>query len=152
MYYAARARPLAPPLPPRRPPEPGPRLVYLAGKVIHVWAQVDGIGVEASPLARRLRGRPVIALGETAGAVMSAVAPAARHLARVRIAAKRPGPTDSPSAEYDSDVIARTVYVTEPGSRSSTPTPRGWVPSCSSRAPWRQPHPPATARTVLYVS
>lgn len=56
-----------------------------------------------------------IALGETAGAVMSQLRPQLVSYARARIAANPRTHGLAGSAEYDAEVVTRTVYVTEAG-------------------------------------
>ena len=56
-----------------------------------------------------------IALGETAGAVMSQLRPQVVSYARARIAANPQTHGLAGSAEYDTEVASRTVYVTEAG-------------------------------------
>ena len=56
-----------------------------------------------------------IALGETAGAVMSLLRPQVVRYARARIAANPQTHGLAGSAEYDAEVTSRTVYVTEAG-------------------------------------
>ncbi len=57
----------------------------------------------------------IIALGETTGAVMSQLRSQVAAYARARIAANLQAHGLAGSAEYDAEVIARTVYVTEAG-------------------------------------
>lgn len=57
----------------------------------------------------------VIALGETAGAAMSRLRPQLVTYARARIAAHPQVHGLAGAAEYDAEVVARTVYVTEAG-------------------------------------
>ena len=57
----------------------------------------------------------VIALGETAGAVMSQLRPQLDRYARARVAAQPQIHGLAGSAEYDAEVTARTVYATEAG-------------------------------------
>ncbi len=57
----------------------------------------------------------VIALGETAGAVMSQLRPQLDRYARARVAANPQAHGLAGSAEYDNEVTARTVYTAEAG-------------------------------------
>ena len=57
----------------------------------------------------------LIALGETAGAAMSRLRPQVVTYARARIAANPQVHGLAGSAEYDAEVVTRTVYVTEAG-------------------------------------
>ncbi len=57
----------------------------------------------------------VIALGETAGAVMSQLRPQLDRYARARVALNPQAHGLAGSAEYDSEVAARTVYTAEAG-------------------------------------
>ena len=57
----------------------------------------------------------VIALGETGGALMSLLRPQIERYARARVAANPQAHGLSGSAEYDDEVTARAVYVTEAG-------------------------------------
>ncbi|HEY7648944.1 MAG TPA: hypothetical protein VID04_08065 [Methylomirabilota bacterium] len=57
----------------------------------------------------------MLALGETAGAVMSQLRPALERYARARIAANAPAHGLAGTAEYDDDVIGRAVFTFEAG-------------------------------------
>ena len=57
----------------------------------------------------------VIALGETAGALMSQFRPQTDRYARARIAANAAAHGLAGSAEYDQEVIARSVFTAEAG-------------------------------------
>lgn len=57
----------------------------------------------------------VIAIGETAGAVMSQLRPATQRLARSRVDANREAHGLTGSREYDDEVTARAVYTAEAG-------------------------------------
>ena len=57
----------------------------------------------------------VIALGETAGAVMSQLRPQLDRYARARLAANPRAHGLAGSAEYDSEITARAVYTAEAG-------------------------------------
>jgi hypothetical protein len=57
----------------------------------------------------------MIAAGETAGAVMSQMRAGTEQLARARIAANRAAHGLTGAAEYDDEVIARTVFTAEAG-------------------------------------
>jgi len=57
----------------------------------------------------------VIALGETAGAVMSQLRPQTERYTRARIAANAPAHGLAGSAEYDEEVIAQAVFTVEAG-------------------------------------
>jgi hypothetical protein len=57
----------------------------------------------------------MLALGETAGAVMSRLRPALERYARARIAANAPAHGLAGTAEYDDEVIARAVFTFEAG-------------------------------------
>jgi hypothetical protein len=76
---------------------------------------VDGIDVRCPPLFVVLVAILSIALGETAGAVMSQLRPQLVSYARARVAANPQTHGLAGSAEYDAEVAARTVYVTEAG-------------------------------------
>jgi hypothetical protein len=76
---------------------------------------MDGISVKRPPLIVVFVAILLIALGETAGAVMSRLRPQLVTYARARIAANAQAHGLAGSAEYDAEVIARTVYVTEAG-------------------------------------
>ncbi len=67
------------------------------------------------PLAVILVGLFVIALGETAGAVTSQLRPQIAGYAAARIGANPQRHGLAGSAEYDTEVIARTVYAAEAG-------------------------------------
>ena len=93
-----------------------------------------------------------IALGETAGAVMSQLRPQVVSYARARIAANRATHGLAGSAEYDSEVTSRTVYVTEAGLSFFHTHAQGLGPIVlfaatvtATAVPWRR------ARGVLYV-
>ncbi|MGH7392855.1 MAG: hypothetical protein ACREM3_25890, partial [Candidatus Rokuibacteriota bacterium] len=57
----------------------------------------------------------VLALGETAGAVMSQLRPQTERWARARVAANSPTHGLVGSAEYDTEVTDRAVYAAEAG-------------------------------------
>jgi hypothetical protein len=76
---------------------------------------VDEIGVTRPPLVVVFLAVLVTALGESAGAVMSQLRPRVDAYARARIAANPHAHGLAGSAEYDSEVTARTVYATEAG-------------------------------------
>jgi len=76
---------------------------------------VDGIGVRRPPLVVVFVAVFIIALGETAGAVMSQLRPPLDRYARARVAASPQAHGLAGSAEYDSEVTARTVYTAEAG-------------------------------------
>jgi len=93
-----------------------------------------------------------IALGETAGAVMSQLRPQVVSYARARIAANRATHGLAGSAEYDSEVTSRTVYVTEAGLSFFHTHAQGLGPVVlfaatvtATAVPWRR------ARGVLYL-
>src|SRR5215471_13250377 len=93
-----------------------------------------------------------IALGETAGAVMSRFRPQIASYARARIAANPQTHGLAGSAEYDADVTSRTVYVTEAGLSFFHTHAQGLGPVVlfaatvtATAVPWRR------ARGVLYV-
>src|SRR5262249_6874579 len=94
----------------------------------------------------------VIALGETAGAVLSQLRPQLVNYARARIAAKPQAHGLAGSVEYDADVVARTVYVTEAGFSFFHTHAQGLGPlvlfagaAVATAVRWRR------ARGVLYV-
>ena len=68
-----------------------------------------------SPLAVVFVGLFVIALGETAGAVMSQMRPQVVRYAQSRVAANPQAHGLAGSAEYDAEVTARAVYSAEAG-------------------------------------
>jgi hypothetical protein len=57
----------------------------------------------------------VVALGETAGAVLSQLRPQTERYARLRIAANPGAHGMTGSAEYDEEVVARTIFTVEAG-------------------------------------
>src|SRR5262245_64841539 len=57
----------------------------------------------------------VIALGETAGALMTRLRPEIERYARARVAANPQAHGLAGSAEYDAEVTARAVYAAEAG-------------------------------------
>lgn len=57
----------------------------------------------------------IVALGQTAGAVMSQAGPLVKSYARARIAANPAAHGFAGSREYDDEVIATTVFTTEAG-------------------------------------
>ena len=67
------------------------------------------------PLVLVLVGLVVIALGETAGALMSQLRPQIAGYARARVAANPQAHGLAGSAEYDAEVTARAVYAAEAG-------------------------------------
>ena len=94
----------------------------------------------------------LIALGETAGAVMSQLRGQVVSYARARVAANPQAHGLAGSAEYDAEVTARTVYVAEAGLSFFHTHAQGLGPVVlfvatvvASAVPWRH------ARGVLYV-
>ncbi len=94
----------------------------------------------------------IIALGETAGVAMSRLRPQLVTYARARVAANPQAHGLAGSAEYDAEVIARTVYVTEAGLSFFHTHAQGLGPVLlfagtviATAVPWRR------ARGVLYV-
>jgi hypothetical protein len=67
------------------------------------------------PLVVVFVGLVIIALGETAGAVMSQLRPQIIGYARARVAANPQAHGLAGSAEYDAEVTARAVYAAEAG-------------------------------------
>ena len=67
------------------------------------------------PLVVVFVGLVVIALGETAGAVMSQLRPQIAGYARARVAANPQAHGLAGSAEYDAEVTARAVFTVEAG-------------------------------------
>ena len=67
------------------------------------------------PLVLVLVAILMIALGQTAGAVMSQASPQTARYARARIAANAPLHGLAGSREYDDEVISRAVFSTEAG-------------------------------------
>jgi hypothetical protein len=67
------------------------------------------------PLVVVFVGLVVIALGETAGALMSQLRPQITGYARARVAANPQAHGLAGSAEYDAEVTARAVYAVEAG-------------------------------------
>lgn len=57
----------------------------------------------------------VLALGETAGAVMSQLRPQTERWARARVAARAPAHGLTGSLEYDTEVVDRAVFTAEAG-------------------------------------
>jgi hypothetical protein len=76
---------------------------------------VGRVGVRRPPLVVVLVAVFVIALGETAGAVMSQLRSPVDRYARARVAANPAAHGLAGSAEYDSEVTARTLYTAEAG-------------------------------------
>jgi len=113
---------------------------------------VNDIVVRCPPLFVVLVAVLSIALGETAGAVMSQLRPQLVSYARARIAANPQTHGLAGSAEYDAEVAARTVYVTEAGLSFFHTHAQGLGPVMlfaatvtATAVPWRR------ARGVLYV-
>jgi len=67
------------------------------------------------PLVVVFVGLVIIALGETAGALMSQLRPQITSYARARVAANPQTHGLAGSAEYDAEVTARAVYAAEAG-------------------------------------
>jgi hypothetical protein len=93
----------------------------------------------------------IIALGETAGAVMSQLRPQIVRYAQGRVAANAKAHGLAGSAEYDSEVAARAVYSTEAGLSFFHTHAQGLGPLvifastvAATAVPWRR------ARGVLY--
>ena len=104
------------------------------------------------PLAVVFVGLFVIALGETAGAVMSQMRPQVVRYAQSRVAANPQPHGLAGSAEYDAEVTARAVYSAEAGLSFSHTHAQGLGPLvifastvAASVVPWRW------ARGALYV-
>ena len=104
------------------------------------------------PLAVMFVGLFVIALGETAGAVMSQLRPQVVRYTQSRIAANPQPHGLAGSAEYDAEVTARAVYSAEAGLSFSHTHAQGLGPLvifastvAASVVPWRR------ARGALYV-
>ena len=113
---------------------------------------MNDIVVRCPPLFVILVAVLSIALGETAGAVMSQLRPQLVSYARARIAANPQTHGLAGSAEYDAEVAARTVYVTEAGLSFFHTHAQGLGPVVlfaatvtATAVPWRR------ARGVLYV-
>jgi hypothetical protein len=94
----------------------------------------------------------VIALGETAGAVMSQLRPQLDRYAQARIAANPQIHGLAGSAEYDNEVTARTVYAAEAGLSFFHTHAQGLGPLllfvstvAATAVPWRR------ARGLLYA-
>lgn len=73
------------------------------------------VSVKRPPWAVVFVGVLLVALGETAGVVMSRLRPQIADYAAARIAAAPQRHGLAGSAEYDTEVIARTVYAAEAG-------------------------------------
>ena len=104
------------------------------------------------PLALVLVGLVVIALGETAGAVISQLRPQIAGYAQARVAANPQQHGLAGSAEYDAEVTARAVYAAEAGLSFFHTHAQGLGPLVilvstvtASLVPWRR------ARGVLYA-
>lgn len=104
------------------------------------------------PLAVVFVGLLVIALGETAGAVISQLRPQIVRYAQARVAANPQAHGLAGSAEYDSEISARTVYTAEAGLSFFHTHAQGLGPLvifastvAASVVPWRR------ARGVLYA-
>jgi hypothetical protein len=104
------------------------------------------------PLAVVFVGLVVIALGETAGAVMSQLRPQVERYAQARVAANPQIHGLAGSAEYDALVTARAVYTAEAGLSFFHTHAQGLGPLvilvstvAASAVPWRR------ARGVLYA-
>jgi hypothetical protein len=108
--------------------------------------------MKCPPLAVVFVGLFVIALGETAGAVMSQLRPQVVRYAQARVAANPQSHGLAGSAEYDSEVTARAVYFAEAGLSFFHTHAQGLGPLvifastvAASVVPWRR------ARGVLYL-
>jgi len=104
------------------------------------------------PLAVVFVGLFVIALGETAGAVISQLRPQVVRFAQARVAANPQSHGLAGSAEYDAEVTARAVYSAEAGLSFSHTHAQGLGPLvifastvAASVVPWRW------ARGALYA-
>jgi hypothetical protein len=104
------------------------------------------------PLAVVFVGLIVIALGETAGAVMSQLRPQIVRYAQSRVAANPQTHGLAGSAEYDAEVTARAVYSAEAGLSFFHTHAQGLGPLAifmstvaASVVPWRR------TRGVLYL-
>jgi hypothetical protein len=104
------------------------------------------------PLTVVFVGLFVIALGETAGAVISQLRPQVVRFAQARVAANPQSHGLAGSAEYDADVTARAVYSAEAGLSFFHTHAQGLGPLvifastvAASVVPWRR------ARGALYV-
>ena len=104
------------------------------------------------PLVLVLVGLVVIALGETAGAVISQLRPQIAAYAQARVAANPQHHGLAGSAEYDAEVTARAVYAAEAGLSFFHTHAQGLGPLVilvstvtASLVPWPR------ARSVLYV-
>jgi len=104
------------------------------------------------PLAVVFVGLFVIALGETAGAVISQLRPQVVRYAQARVAANPQPHGLAGSAEYDAEVTARAVYSVEAGLSSFHTHAQGLGPLvifastvAASVVPWRR------ARGALYL-
>jgi hypothetical protein len=113
---------------------------------------MDERGVKQPPLIVVFVAVLVIALGETAGAVMSQLRPQTETYARSRIAANPAAHGLAGSAEYDAEVTARTVYVAEAGLSFFHTHAQGLGPLVilagtvvATAVPWRH------ARGLLYL-
>src|SRR5713101_9085858 len=71
--------------------------------------------VRRPPLVLVLVAILMIALGETAGALMSPLRPATERYARARVAANAGAHGLTASAEYDDEIRARAVFTAEAG-------------------------------------
>jgi hypothetical protein len=108
--------------------------------------------VSRPPLVVVLIAMLVIALGETAGAVMSQLRPQLDRYAQARIAANPQIHGLAGSAEYDNEVTARTVYAAEAGLSFFHTHAQGLGPLllfvstvAATAVPWRR------ARGLLYA-
>ena len=104
------------------------------------------------PLLVVFVGLLVIALGETAGVVMSQLRPHIVRYAKARVAANPQAHGLAGSAEYDTEVTARTVYSAEAGLSFFHTHAQGLGPLvifastvAASAVPWRR------ARRSLYA-
>ena len=104
------------------------------------------------PLAVVFVGLVVIALGETAGALMSQLRPQLVRYAQARVAANPQAHGLAGSAEYDTEITARAVYSAEAGLSFFHTHAQGLGPLvifastiAASVVPWRR------ARVALYA-
>ena len=104
------------------------------------------------PLAVVFVGLVVIALGETAGALMSQLRPQLVRYAQARVAANPQAHGLAGSAEYDTEITARAVYSAEAGLSFFHTHAQGLAPLvifastvAASVVPWRR------ARVALYA-
>jgi hypothetical protein len=113
---------------------------------------VNDIIVKCPPLFVVFVAVLSIALGETAGAVMSQLRPQVERYARARISVNPQTHGLAGSAEYDAEVASRTVYVTEAGLSFFHTHAQGLGPVVlfsatviATAVPWRR------ARGILYL-